>query len=53
MAGDPNSFVTEYWTLGRRDGRWILLSIEQHAEGRHHLGDAIVALPSEDDRVHD
>jgi len=52
-TGGPDSFVTEYWTLGRRDGHWILLSIEQDAEGLHHLGDAIVALPSEDDRLHD
>jgi predicted lipid-binding transport protein (Tim44 family) len=53
VTKDPDSFVTEYWTIGRRDGHWILRSIEQDAEGLHHLNDAIVALPSEDDRLHD
>ena len=41
--------VAEYWTLGKRDGRWILLSIEQDAEGLHHLETAIVASPWADD----
>jgi predicted lipid-binding transport protein (Tim44 family) len=37
--------VAEYWTLGKRDGRWVLLSIEQDAEGAHHLDAEIVASP--------
>jgi predicted lipid-binding transport protein (Tim44 family) len=37
--------VGEYWTLGKRDGRWVLLSIEQDAEGAHHLDAEIVASP--------
>ena len=37
--------VAEYWTLGKRDGRWALLSIEQDAEGAHHLDAEIVATP--------
>ena len=37
--------VAEYWTLGKRDGRWVLLSIEQDAEGAHHLDADIVASP--------
>jgi predicted lipid-binding transport protein (Tim44 family) len=41
--------VGEFWTLGKRDGRWILLSIEQDAEGMHHLDAAIVATPAGDD----
>jgi predicted lipid-binding transport protein (Tim44 family) len=46
--------VSEYWTLGKRDGRWILLSIEQDAEGQHHLDAEIVASPWGDDaRLHD
>ena len=52
-AAESASFVTEYWTLGRRGGRWFLLSIEQDAEGLHHLKDPIIALPAEDDRLHD
>ena len=44
----------EYWTLGRERGRWILLSIEQDAEGRHNLDAPIVASPwSDDARLHD
>ena len=46
--------LAEYWTLGKRDGRWILLSIEQDAEGRHHLDAPLVASPwSDDDRMRD
>jgi predicted lipid-binding transport protein (Tim44 family) len=41
--------VAEYWTLGRRDGRWVLLSIEQDAEGAHQLGAPLIATPSDDD----
>jgi predicted lipid-binding transport protein (Tim44 family) len=41
--------VEEWWTLARRDGRWICVSIETEAEGRHHLDDAIVARPDADD----
>ena len=29
--------VAEYWTLARRGDRWIVVSIEQDAEGAHHL----------------
>jgi predicted lipid-binding transport protein (Tim44 family) len=44
----------EYWTLGRARGRWILLSIEQDAEGRHNLDAPIVASPwSDEARLHD
>lgn len=45
--------VREWWTLARRDGRWIVVSIEQDAEGAHHLGDAIVARPDADERLSD
>jgi predicted lipid-binding transport protein (Tim44 family) len=42
--------VAEYWTLGKRqsDGRWMLLSIEQRAEGDHHLADELVVTPWDD-----
>jgi len=35
--------LAQYWTLGRREGRWILLSIEERAEGEHQLTEPIVA----------
>jgi predicted lipid-binding transport protein (Tim44 family) len=45
--------LAEYWTLGKRAGQWILLSIEQDAEGRHQLDAPLVASPWADDRLHD
>jgi predicted lipid-binding transport protein (Tim44 family) len=42
--------LAEYWTLRKRDGdgHWMLLSIEQSAEGSHHLGEDLVATPWDD-----
>jgi predicted lipid-binding transport protein (Tim44 family) len=37
--------LTEYWTLGKRGDRWILLSIEQKEEGKHQLEEEIVTTP--------
>lgn len=46
--------LTEYWTLARRDGAWIVTSIEQRAEGDHHLEGEIVASPwSDTERLQD
>jgi predicted lipid-binding transport protein (Tim44 family) len=46
------SRMSEYWTLGERDGHWIVISIEQEREGRHELSEAIVATPwSDTDRL--
>ena len=39
----------EYWALGKRRDRWILVSIEQGAEGEHALDAALVASPWSDD----
>jgi predicted lipid-binding transport protein (Tim44 family) len=48
------TWLAEYWTLGKRDGGWILLSIEQDSEGAHHLDAPIVASPwSDDERLRD
>ena len=47
--GDRNK-VREFWTLGQRDGHWILLSIEQGAEGEHALREDIVATPWSDEK---
>jgi predicted lipid-binding transport protein (Tim44 family) len=45
--------LREYWTLGKRDGRWTLLSIEQDEEGEHQLGSVLEADPLEDTRLTD
>lgn len=45
--------VREFWTLGRSPetkGRWVLVSIEQGAEGRHVLDEQIVSTPWADER---
>ena len=53
-SDSENTTLAEYWTLGRAGDRWILLSIEQDAEGAHHLDAPIVASPwSDDARLHD
>jgi predicted lipid-binding transport protein (Tim44 family) len=49
----PRVAFAEYWTLAKRDGGWMLVSIEQDAEGAHHLDDEIVASPWADSRLHD
>ncbi|MGX6449227.1 TIM44-like domain-containing protein [Patulibacter sp. S7RM1-6] len=40
---DERVRLSQYWTLGKRDGRWILLSIEEDGEGDHHLEGEVVA----------
>jgi predicted lipid-binding transport protein (Tim44 family) len=47
------SVTQEFWTLAKRDGRWIVSSIEQEAEGGHHYESEIVATPWADSRVAD
>ncbi len=49
-AKTPDIVCTEYWTLHKRDGAWRLESIEQDAEGAHHLAGEIVATPWGDTR---
>ena len=48
--GEKDELVTlvEYWTLARRDGQWMVQSIEQRAEGDHQLDEPIVASPWSD-----
>jgi predicted lipid-binding transport protein (Tim44 family) len=51
---DELTTLAEYWTLGRAGDAWRLLSIEQDAEGAHHLDAPIVASPwSDEARLHD
>jgi predicted lipid-binding transport protein (Tim44 family) len=53
-SNSEQTTLAEYWTLGRTGDRWILLSIEQDAEGAHHLDAPIVASPwSDEARLHD
>jgi predicted lipid-binding transport protein (Tim44 family) len=42
--------LSEYWTLAKheREGYWMLLSIEQGAEGEHHLAEEVVTTPWDD-----
>ncbi|MGI8557252.1 MAG: TIM44-like domain-containing protein [Solirubrobacteraceae bacterium] len=49
-TGQTSTHTTmcEYWTLGKSAGRWMLLSIEQRAEGEHELDEQIVASPWSD-----
>jgi predicted lipid-binding transport protein (Tim44 family) len=47
---DEQITLEEYWTLARRDGQWMVLSIEQRAEGDHQLTEPIVASPWSDDQ---
>ena len=42
--------IREFWTLGRRGPHWVLISIEQGAEGKHALEEQIVATPWADER---
>jgi len=52
-SNTPRIGFAEYWTLAKRYGRWTLVSIEQDAEGAHHLTEEIVASPWADSRLHD
>ena len=44
---------SEYWTLAKRDGSWIVMSVEDEREGVYHLNDPVVGSPSEDERLRD
>lgn len=44
-AQTDETTLCEYWTLARTGERWTCVSIEQRAEGDHHLDGEIVASP--------
>jgi predicted lipid-binding transport protein (Tim44 family) len=54
IARNGQSSVTvahvEHWTLGRRDGEWVVVSIESDAEGAHVLDAEIVSTPAGDEQ---
>jgi predicted lipid-binding transport protein (Tim44 family) len=43
--------LSEFWTLGKRDGHWIVISIEGAREGEYHLTEPLVPLPSDDTQL--
>jgi predicted lipid-binding transport protein (Tim44 family) len=52
-GGSEEVDLREWWTLGKRGGRWTLLSIEQREEGEHHMDSELVAAPEHDSRIAD
>ena len=50
-AAGETTRVREFWTLVKRDGHWILQSIEQGAEGAHRLSEGVVATPWADEQA--
>jgi predicted lipid-binding transport protein (Tim44 family) len=54
-SGEKDELVTvaEFWTLARRNGAWMVQSIEQSSEGGHHLDSPIVASPWSDEQLLD
>ncbi|MGH2894564.1 MAG: TIM44-like domain-containing protein, partial [Solirubrobacteraceae bacterium] len=42
--------IREFWTLQKRNGHWILASIEQGGEGKHALDEEIVATAWGDEK---
>jgi predicted lipid-binding transport protein (Tim44 family) len=52
-GGSEHVDLREWWTLGKRGGRWTLLSIEQRDEGEHHMDSELVAAPEHDSRIAD
>jgi predicted lipid-binding transport protein (Tim44 family) len=47
-AASEERVVSEYWTLAKRDGKWILVSIEDAREGAWELKQETVATPDAD-----
>lgn len=53
-ARSENVKLIEYWTIAPVNGYWKVMSIEQSAEGDHHLDAKIVASPwSDEERLGD
>ena len=43
--------LSEFWTLGKRDRHWIVLSIEGEGQGKYHLTEPLAAVPSDDTQL--
>jgi predicted lipid-binding transport protein (Tim44 family) len=50
-AGTDVSSFSEFWTLARHGDHWMVVSIEQEAEGQHNLEDPLVPTPWSDDQL--
>jgi predicted lipid-binding transport protein (Tim44 family) len=48
-SSSEHTRLCEYWTLGKRDGRWIVVSTETKAEGDHQLEEKMITTPEADD----
>jgi predicted lipid-binding transport protein (Tim44 family) len=49
----PRTRVGEYWTLAPSDDHWMLVSIEQPAEGEYHLHERPIPRPEDDEHLRD
>jgi len=52
-GSNPRTRIGEYWTLAPHDDHWMLISIEQPAEGEYHLRERPIPRPEDDDRIRD
>ena len=52
-GSSPRTRVGEYWTLAPYDDHWMLISIEQPAEGEYHLRERPIPRPEDDDHLRD
>jgi predicted lipid-binding transport protein (Tim44 family) len=52
-GSNPRTRVGEYWTLAPYEDHWMLISIEQPAEGEYHLRERPIPRPEDDDRLRD
>jgi predicted lipid-binding transport protein (Tim44 family) len=52
-GSSPRTRVGEYWTLAPHDDHWMLISIEQPAEGEYHLHERPIPRPEDDEHLRD
>ena len=52
-GASPRTRVGEYWTLAPSEDHWMLISIEQPAEGEYHLHERPIPRPEDDERLRD
>lgn len=53
QGSSPRTRVGEYWTLAPHEDHWMLISIEQPAEGEYHLHERPIPRPEDDDHLRD
>ena len=52
-GSSPRTRVGEYWTLAPSEDHWMLISIEQPAEGEYHLHERPIPRPEDDEHLRD